>query len=147
MIILDSCTVLEILFAENDAVVLSTFLDNEQALGNEVVFLPLTQLERSTVISVRYKEGRVKRHGLTHYLDFLQEFATSGTPGDLTSAIIKEAARIKSEHAASMVDCYLMANAMARHAEILTSDGEILKYLPKRSRIRKVTKRFAAIRW
>ena len=147
MILLDSCAVLDILFGESDAVALSKFLDSERGSGVEVVFLPLTLLESSTVVSVRFKEGRTRNHSLKHYLNILKEFATMEIIGDMDSEIIVQAAQIKSEHAASMVDCYLIANAMKRGAEIVTSDSEILKYLPKKSKLRKITKKFSSVQW
>lgn len=147
MIILDSCVVLDILFNESDAEPLSKFIDDEQATGNDVVFLPLTLLESSSVVAVRFKEGRAKNRDLHYYLKILREFGENTVLGDLTPELIVEAAKIKFEHAASMVDCYLIANAQARNAEILTSDSEILKFLRKKATIRKITKKFSTIRW
>jgi hypothetical protein len=48
---------------------------------------------------------------------------------------------------ASMVDCYLIANALHRDAEVVTADPEILGFRPKRSKVRKITKRYSAIKW
>lgn len=147
MILLDSCAVLEILFGESDSLLLSEFLDAEKENSNEIIFLPLTLLESSTVVAVRYKEKRIQKQTLSHYLNILQEFGQSLSVGDLASTLIMEAAQIKSEHAASMVDCYLIANAISRGAEIVTCDSEILKYWPKRAKSRKITKKFLAIHW
>ena len=87
MILLDSCAVLDILFGESDAVALSKFLDSERASGVEVVFLPLTLLESSTVVSVRFKEGRTRNQSLKHYLNILKEFATMEIIGDMDTEI------------------------------------------------------------
>jgi len=147
MILLDSCAVLDILFGEVDAEPLSIFLDAEQSNGTEVVFLPLTLLESSSVVAIRFKEKNVKNLDLDYYLEQLIGFSTHGINDDLTTEIIAEAARIKAVHAASMVDCYLIANSLRRGAEIVTADAEILKYQPKRARIRKLTKKYSTIKW
>ena len=147
MILLDSCAVLEIIFGDPDSQFLSEFLDNEQTNGNEVVFLPLTHLETSTVLAVRFKEKRIQKHNLKFYLNILQEFGHNIAVGDMAPSIILEAAQIKTEHAASMVDCYLIANALERNAEIVTCDPEILKYRPKRAKLRKISKKFSSVHW
>jgi predicted nucleic acid-binding protein len=147
VIFLDSCAVLEILFDGTDASDLSKYLDEQNALGVEIVFLPLTLLESSTVVAVRYKEKKIKEHSVSHYIKILQEFSQAVSVGDMSQDIILSAAQIKSEHAASMVDCYLIANAIAKDAEIVTCASEILKYWPQRAKLNKVTKRFSKIRW
>ena len=147
MIILDSCVVLDIVFGESHATSLSEFLDKEQSNGREIVFLPLTVLESSSVVAVRFKEGKSKIHDLDYYLDILRDFGAVTTQGDLSEAIIVESAKIKATHAASMVDCYLIANAVSRGAEIITADHEILKYRSKGAKIRKINKKFSGIKW
>jgi predicted nucleic acid-binding protein len=147
MIILDSCVVLDIVFGEPQATSLTEFLDQEQASGRDIVFLPLTVLESSSVVAVRYKEGKSKIHDLDYYLGIIRDFGSVTTHGDLSEDIIVDAAKIKSIHAASMVDCYLIANAIARGAEIITADQEILKFRSKSAKIRKLNKKFSAIKW
>ena len=147
MIILDSCAVLDIVFGERLAKSLSEFLDQEQAKGGEIVFLPLTALECSSVVSVRYKERKSNIHDLDYYLGVIRDFGSVSIQGDLSEDIIVQAAKIKSTHAASMVDCYLIANAMARSAEIVTADQEILKFRSKTSKVRKINQKFSAIKW
>ena len=147
MILLDSCVVLDILFDEPDAASLSDFLDSEQTKGVDVVFLSLSLLETSSVTAVRHKEGKIPAGDLDDYLAKLATFQAITIADDLTQDLIAEAARIKSDHAASMVDCYLIANAIHRRAEILTADREIFSYNSRRAKVRKVTKRYAAIKW
>ncbi len=147
MIILDSCAVLDIVFGEAQATSLTEFLDREQANGRDIVFLPLTVLESFSVVAVRFKEGKSKIHDLDYYLGIIRDFGSVTTLGDLSSDIIVESAKIKATHAASMVDCYLIANAVARGAEIITADQEILKFRSKSSKTRKINKKFSGIKW
>ena len=147
MIILDSCAVLDIVFGEAQATSLTEFLDREQANGRDIVFLPLTVLESFSVVAVRFKEGKSKIHDLDYYLGIIRDFGSVTTLGDLSSDIIVESAKIKATHAASMVDCYLIANAVARGAEIITADQEILKFRSKSSKTIKINKKFSGIKW
>ena len=96
---------------------------------------------------MRFKEGKSKIHDLDYYLGIIRDFGSVTTLGDLSSDIIVESAKIKATHAASMVDCYLIANAVARGAEIITADQEILKFRSKSSKTRKINKKFSGIKW
>ena len=147
MIILDSSSVLDIVFGEAKATSLTEILDREQANGRDIVFLPLTVLESFSVVAVRFKEGKSKIHDLDYYLGIIRDFGSVTTLGDLSSDIIVESAKIKATHAASMVDCYLIANAVARGAEIITADQEILKFRSNSSKTRKINKKFSGIKW
>lgn len=148
MILLDSCAIFEILFGSEDAEAIATLLEKAQSKDIEVVVPPLVRLESSTVAAVRFKEGRFpKLESFDEVLIAMGALRTGPLPDDMSLAFIEEAARIKSAYAASMVDCYLIANAMARNAEIITADKEILEYNPTRSKIRKVGKRFASVSW
>ena len=148
MILLDSCVILEILWGAEDAGELSYFLDVEQEKGSEIVVLNLVALEASSVISVRYKQGRLPRSSnLEDDLSKVAAFQIHTVEDDLTIDTIREAARIKFEHSASMVDCYLIANAQRRKAEIISADREILAYKSREAYIRKISNRFSSIRW
>jgi hypothetical protein len=65
----------------------------------------------------------------------------------MTQETIREAARVKFDHAASMVDCFLIAYALEFEAAILTADSGILRYAPKRAKTTNVGKRFKTITW
>lgn len=122
MILLDSCAVLEILWGGEDAARIAGFLDGEQAKGTEIVFPRLALLEASSVLSVRYKEGRISRgSSLEEDLATLASFVVHPTGDDLSIEVIREAALIQFVHAASMVDCYLIADSLRRKAEILSA--------------------------
>jgi predicted nucleic acid-binding protein len=148
MILLDSCVVLDILFGADEAEQLSQYLDHAQDKGEEIAFLNLCTLESASVIAVRFKEKKLPlKESIDKYLEKLLLFQTPGICDDLTPDLIAEAARIKAAHGASMVDCYLIANAQRRKAEIITADKEILTYTPHRAKLRKITSRFSGIRW
>lgn len=147
MIILDSCVVLDIIFDENESGKLSVKLDEFQTKGQEVVFLNLTLLESSAVVAIRYKENKCPTLPLSDYLSKLALFQPLAIHDDLSKEIIAKAAQIKASHAASMVDCYLIANAQVRQAEIITADQEILSYDVHRAKVRKITERFSGISW
>lgn len=147
MILLDSCAVLHIIFGETEAAELAKALDTLQAKGQEIVFLNLVLLESSTVVAIRYKENKRPTHPLSVYLEKLAAFQAITINDDLSRGLIAQAASIKAEHAASMVDCYLMANARHRHAEIITADQEILSYDSHHAKIRKLTEHFSGIKW
>ena len=148
MILLDSCCVLEIMLNGPCAATLSSFLDKEQDKGKTVHLPGLVRLEISSVAAVRYKEGRFPEPlSLDAILAAIDRFPCHSSTNELSKTIIEEAARIKAEHAASMVDCYLLAQARESRSEILTSDPEILGYLPQRARRREAAGKFAAVRW
>jgi predicted nucleic acid-binding protein len=147
MIYLDSCAVLDMLFDENEAHKLSKYLDLQQSAGKDVLLLDLNLLESACVVAVRFKEGKNKSLDLDDCLAYLDRFQTRYLNVQESSSIILEAARIKSEHAASMVDCYLIAKAVKDKAEVITADAEILKYRSKRANIHKITTRHSSIRW
>lgn len=147
MILLDSCAVLDIIFDAEGADELAKILDYLQTKGEEIVFLKLTLLESSTVIAIRYKEKKICKQPLSLYLEKLATFQTEMIQDDLSQEVITEAAMIKSVHAASMVDCYLIANARLRQSEIITADQEILRYDPSHAKTRKLTQRFSGIMW
>ena len=148
MILLDSCAILEILFGGADAVALVEFLDKAQAKGSQIIIPPLIRLECSVVSAVRFKEGRFVNHeSLADVLSSIHAIRTGPLDNDLSNDITEAAAHIKAEHSASMVDCYLIANAMARRAEVLTADAEIIDFRSSRAKRRRVGKRFAAMTW
>jgi len=148
VILLDSCAIFEILFGSEDAEAIATLLEKAQSKDIDVVVPPLIRLESSTVAAVRFIEGRFPAlDSFDDVLAAMDALRTGPLPDDMSIALIEEAARIKAVHAASMVDCYLIANAMARNSEIITADKEILEYNPTRARIRKVGKRFATVSW
>jgi predicted nucleic acid-binding protein len=148
VILLDSCSILEILFAGSDAVALVDFLDKAQAKGALVILPPLIRLECSVVSAVRFKEGKFINHEtLADVLSSIDAIRTGPLDNDLTTEITEAAAHIKAEHGASMVDCYLIANAILRRAEVLTADAEIIDFRPARAKKRRVGKRFAAMSW
>jgi len=148
VILLDSCAILEILWGAEDADALAESLDVEQERGSEVVVLNPVALEASSVIAVRYKQGRLPR--ISNFEDDLAKvaaFQMHTVEDDLTAETIREAARIKSEYSASMVDCYLIASALRRKADVISADKEILGYKSRAAHIRKIGKRFSSIRW
>ena len=148
MILLDSCCVLEILLNGPSATALSSFLDKEQEKGKTIHLLRLVRLEISAVAAVRYKEGRFPDTlSLDAILAAIDRFPCSLSSNELSKDIIEEASRIKAGYAASMVDCYLIAHAHGSRSEVLTSDPEILGYLPQRAKRREVAGKFAAVRW
>ena len=148
MILLDSCCVLEILLNGPSAATLSSFLDKEQEKGKTVHTLGLVRLEISAAAAVRYKEGRFPEPlSFDAILAAIDRFPCHSSSIELSKNIIEEASRIKAEYAASMIDCYLIAHARESHSEILTSDPEILGYLPQRARRREAAGKFATVRW
>ncbi|MBF0441230.1 MAG: PIN domain-containing protein [Oligoflexales bacterium] len=148
MILLDSCCVLEILLDGPSARHLSKFLDKEQDKGNVIHLSRLVRLETSAVAAVRYKERRFPVSlTLDAILAAIDRLPCDMSADELSRSLIEEAARIKSEHAASMVDCYLLAYAHEFHAEILTADKEILTYMQHRAKSRSVAGHFAAVLW
>lgn len=148
MILLDSCAVLEILWDGPDADVLSTAFSAEQDRDVPIIFPALALLETSAVIAVRHKQGKVSRSAsLDEDLDAVASFQVNVLSDDLSPELVRRAARIKADHAASTVDCYLIANSMARGAGIATADREILSFMPKRAKIRKISQRFAVVSW
>jgi predicted nucleic acid-binding protein len=125
-----------------------TLLEKAQSKDIEVVVPPLIRLESATVAAVRFKEGRFPHlESFDDVLAAMDALRTRHLADDMSLALIEEAARIKSVYAASMVDCYLIANAIARNSEILTADREILDYMPARAKLRKLGKRFATVSW
>ena len=148
MILLDSCAVLEILWGGAEARELSEYLDAEELQGVEIVFLNLALLESCSAVAIRHKERQGPRSGAFEAdLATVAGFQTQPIADDLTPEIIMEAARIKLHHAASMVDCYLIANALHRKAAIISSDSEVLEYNAQRATVRRITSRFSSIHW
>lgn len=148
MILLDSCAILEILFGSEDAEAVVILLEKAQSKGVDVIVPPLIRLETSAVAAVRFKEGRFPGHeSFDEVLAAIHALRTGPLLDDMSTTLIEEAARIMATHSASMVDCYLIANAMARNSEIVTADREILEYNPSRAKIRKIGKRFATVSW
>ncbi len=147
MILLDSCAIFEILFAGPDAKALAKFLEDCQAV-DPIALPPLVRLECSTVAAVRYKEGRFpSQQSFDEVLEAIDAFGVLTLDDDLNADISIAAARIKVAHAASMVNCYLIANAIARRGSILTADKEITGYLRNHAKIRKVGRLFSVISW
>lgn len=148
MILLDSCCLLEILWGGGDAVPLARFLDREQGKDVPVAILNLVALETSCVISVHHRGRRAKGRGsIDDDLDAVSAFDAVRIADDMTPSLVRRAARIKYEHAASMVDCLLIAYALEVGGQVLSADPDISRYNPQKLVVNAVGQRFKAIRW
>ena len=103
-------------------------------------------LECANVIAVRYKEGLVKGD-FTKDIELLFNYNNNSSVNEISLALIKETALIKRKHAASMIDCFLLAYANESRAGIITCDPEILNYNKKEQKRQKVSGSFSLVEW
>lgn len=146
MILLDSCCVLAILLDEKDGENLSLFL-NSTVKSKRIISVPqFIKLEVCTVLAKRSKEKKLNID-IEKDLEAVFTFPTHQLHTGFSNEIIKKAALIKQKHAASMIDCLLIALAQTSKASVLTADKEFLNFSKSTSVKENISGLFKLISW